>query len=551
MSGGEHAWWKEAIVYQIYPRSFRDSNGDGVGDLRGLIDRLDYVASLGVTAVWLNPIYGSPNDDNGYDISDYRAIQPEYGTLADFDELLAGLHRRGLKLVMDLVVNHSSDEHPWFRAARSSRDNPYRDYYHWWPAERGTPPDRYSFFDVANDAWAYDAATDSYYLHYFSRKQPDLNWENPRLRAEVKDIMRYWLDRGVDGFRLDAFQYVGKDPAFPPLPPGYAENIVAAYGLRYRVHDYLRELRAGVMDHYDAFTVAEGAGSSFQDAVDLSAPGRRELDMVYHFEIADYVRPAEDGYDLVGLKALFTEWDRALAGRGWNSIYLGNHDVPRMVSKYGDDRPEHRAASAQCLNTLLLTLRGTPYTYFGDELGLANAGFTTIREYRDIEALNGYRRARARGEDQDAYLDRLARTSRDNARTPLPWTAGPAAGFTTGTPWIAVNADYRTVNVAAQEADPASCLHHFRRLTALRRAHPLLVYGDYEPLAEDHPQLFAYARRRGAARMLVAMNWSDRPARLALPEEFRNARRLVDNGRCAAPAGAGLELGPWGAAVLG
>lgn len=501
----ERIWWKEAIIYQIYPRSFRDSNGDGVGDLRGIIERLDYVASLGVNCVWLNPVYPSPNADNGYDVSDYRGIMPAFGTMDDFDELLAGLHGRGIKLVMDLVVNHSSDEHRWFAESRKSRGSPYRDYYHWWPAERGTPPARFSFFEPAG-GWTYDAPTDAYYLHYFGRKQPDLNWQNPALREEVYAIMRFWLDKGVDGFRLDAFQFVGKDTTYPELPPTTAENVVAHYGLRPEVHDYLREMRARVLDHYDAFAVAEGAGNTLQDAVDLSHPERRELDMVYHFEIADYTNRAD--WDLPGLKALFAKWDTALAGRGWNSIYLGNHDVPRALSKFADDSAAHRVAAAKCLNTLLMTLRGTPYVYQGEELGLSNAPFTRIGDYRDIQALNQYRAARSDEAKRD-YLTHLADYGRDHSRTPLPWDAvQPAVGFTTGTPWIEPNPRDLAFAVAEQDDDDASVLAHFRRLTALRRTHPTFVYGHFALLWPNDARVFAYRRWDEEGAFVVLMNWS-------------------------------------------
>ncbi len=546
-------WWKEAIVYQIYPRSFQDSNGDGVGDLRGIIRRLDYIASLGVDVVWLNPVYPSPNDDNGYDVSDYRGIMPEFGTMADFDELLAGLHLRDIKLVMDLVVNHSSDEHRWFRESRKSRDNPYRNYYHWWPAERGTPPARFSYFDPTG-GWTYDAVTDAYYLHYFGHKQPDLNWQNPRVREEVKEIMRFWLDKGIDGFRMDAFQFVGKDTSYPELPPTKAANAVAVYGLRPEVHDYLREINRDVMAHYDAFTVAEGAGSTMQDAIDLSDPAREELSMVYHFEIADYAT-REEGFDLVGLKRLFTKWDAGLAGKGWNSIYLGNHDVPRMVSKYGNDSPEFRAASATCLNTLLLTMRGTTYTYQGDEIGMTNVDWPTIEPYKDLQAINQHAAALEAGEDMDAHLRFLNRFSRDNGRTPVQWTGEDLAGFTTGTPWIGINPNGREINVARQDREPDSVLNHFRRLTRLRKAHPVLVYGDYEPLLPEDPRIFAYVRSLRGVSLLVVMNWSEEAVEIELPPgiDENNSGLLANNlpANHPTPGSRKLRLVGWQAVVLG
>ena len=332
-------WWKEAIIYQIYPRSFKDRDGDGVGDIKGIISELDYLKSLGITAVWLNPIYSSPNDDNGYDVSDYRSIQKDFGTMEDFDNLLKGLHQRGIKLVMDFVLNHSSSEHEWFKQSRSSRDNPYRNYYHWWDAERGKPNYRWSYFDVHHDAWMYDTTTNAYYLHYFSRKQPDLNWENPKLRSEIYDIMKFWANKGIDGYRLDAFQFVAKDTMFPPLPQGYEKdvrNVIKYYGMGPHIHDYLREMNKEVFSKYDVMTVSEGAGSTFKDAHKLVDADRHELNMAYHFEAIDYPTTPE-GYNLVGLKKIYTRWDSAFANTGWLSIFLANHDNARMVSKWGND----------------------------------------------------------------------------------------------------------------------------------------------------------------------------------------------------------------------
>ncbi|MCB0636080.1 MAG: alpha-glucosidase, partial [Lewinella sp.] len=466
MPGNEPAWWKEAVIYQIYPRSFQDSDGDGVGDLQGIIDRLDYIASLGVDMVWLNPIYQSPNADNGYDISDYRAIMDEFGTMDDFDRLLAGLHERGIKFVMDVVVNHSSDEHEWFQESRSSRDNPYRDYYHWWPAEKGEPAYRWSYFDPEGKAWKYDSLTDAYYLHYFAAKQPDLNWENPKVRQEVYDIMKFWAEKGVDGFRLDAFQFVSKDTTFPPLPEGYEKdirNVIKHYGMGPNLHPYLREMYDEVLSQYDVFAVSEGAGSNFTDAHDLVDADRNELQMAYHFEGVDLVHNL-DGYQLADFKALYSRWDSAFAEQGWLSIFLANHDQPRMVSQFGDDRPEFRAASNKLLNTFVLSMRGTPYCYYGDELGMTNIHFDSIGQYQDIAAINGYAKAQAEGQDMERFMATLNFMSRDNGRTPMQWNDGPQAGFTTGTPWLPVNENYLEINVAAQEDDPNSCLNYFREM---------------------------------------------------------------------------------------
>ncbi|MBO9674714.1 MAG: alpha-glucosidase [Sphingobacteriaceae bacterium] len=472
------AWWKEAIVYQIYPRSFKDSNGDGIGDLNGIITKLDYIKSLGVDVVWLNPIFSSPNDDNGYDISDYRNIMKVFGTMADFDSLLKGLHQRKIKLVLDMVLNHSSDEHEWFRQSRSSRTNAYRNYYHWWPAEKGKPTPRYSFFDVNNDAWKYDKVTDAYYLHYFSQKQPDLNWENPKLRNEVYDMMKFWLDKGIDGLRMDAFQYVSKDTTWQKYPDGYQKDIIKYYGMGPNLHHYLREMHDRIIDKYPVMTVAEGAGSTLQDAHALVDEDRKELNIAYHFEVMDIGNDPK-GYRLPELKKVFTKWDASFADKGWLAIFLANHDVPRMVSKYGDDRPAFRAASSKLLSTLIMTLRGTPFYFNGDELGMSNIRFDKIDDYRDIATLNAYQNTLLKKEDMKVFMDKQKLISRDNSRTPFQWDNSENAGFTTGKPWIKVNPNYREVNVQKEEADPGSVLNYFKKVVALRKSSPALVYGSY------------------------------------------------------------------------
>ncbi|MEI6950553.1 alpha-glucosidase [Paraflavisolibacter sp. H34] len=542
-------WWKEAVVYQLYPRSFQDSDGDGVGDLKGISSRLDYLESLGVDAVWLNPIYASPNDDMGYDISDYRAIMKEFGTMADFDALLKGLHQRGIKLIMDLVVNHSSDEHEWFRQSRSSRTNPYRDYYHWWPAEKGTPPPRWSFFDVNSDAWKYDSTTNAYYLHYFSRKQPDLNWENPKVRQEVYGIMRFWLDKGVDGFRMDAFQFASKDTTWPVLPEGYHKNIIKYYGMGPNLHAYLQEMNREVIRHYDILTVAEGAGSTLEDAHNLVDPHRNELNMAYHFEAMD-VGNDPKGYKLTDLKKVFSKWDSAFTEKGWVAIFLGNHDVPRMLSKFGNDRPPFRDVSAKMLTTLLLSLRGTPYCYNGDEIGMRNIRFDRIGEYRDLSTINGYQHLKSKGGDTAAFLEKQAFIGRDNARTPFQWDASAQAGFTTATPWLKVNPDYPTVNAAAQEKDPHSVLHYFRKMVGLRKSRPVLVYGSYELLDGANEKVYAYTRTLGGEKVLVLLNFSPDKVNWQLPAGLRlQAKPLIANYPFA-PAGTSVPLPAYGAVIV-
>ncbi len=540
----EEKWWKEAIVYQIYPRSFKDSDGDGIGDLKGIISKLDYIQSLGVTAVWLNPIYSSPNDDNGYDISDYRGIMKEFGTMEDFDTLLKGLHARKIKLVMDLVVNHSSDEHEWFKQSRSSRSSKYRNYYHWWDAERGKPNYRYSLFDVNHDAWKYDSLTNAYYLHYFSRKQPDLNWENPELRKEVYAIMQFWANKGIDGFRLDAFGFAAKDTSFPAFPKGYEKNFMPYYSMVPGIHDYLKEMHREVFSKYDVMSVAEGAGNSFEDAHNLVDASRKELHMAYAFEGVDIAKA--EGYSLQHFKQVFTKWDSAFANDGWLSIFLANHDQARMVSRFGNDQPAFRDLSAKMLNTFILSMRGTPYLYNGDELAMTNAGFNSISDYRDMATLNEYKHQLATNGDISKFLKRLQFECRDNGRTPFQWDATANAGFGTGTPWIQVNKNYITLNQAAQEKDPNSVLNYFRAMVQLRKSHPVLVYGRYTLLDKNNPDIYAYTREWKGTKVLVLLNFSTKPAKMNTGIDLSKAKKLIGNYQ---QSSAGENLQPYEAVV--
>ena len=521
-------WWKEAVIYQIYPRSFKDSDGDGIGDLKGIISKLDYLKSLGIDAIWLNPIYESPNDDNGYDISNYREIMKDFGTMKDFDLLLKGMHERGIKLIMDLVVNHSSDEHEWFKQSRSSRDNKYRDYYHWWPAEKGKPPYRWSFFDVNSEAWKYDVQTDSYYLHYFSQKQPDLNWENPKVREEIYDMMKFWLDKGIDGFRMDAFQFASKDTTWPELPKGYEKNVNKYYGVGPHLHDYLQEMNREVFNKYDIMTVAEGAGSSPEDAMQFVDPDRKELNIAYHFESVDIGKHLKD-FGLVKYKDIFSRYDKTFKDKGWLSIFLANHDQPRMVSKFGNDTPEFREISSKMLSTFVMTMRGTPFYYNGDELGMVNIRFDTINDYNDVQTKNKYLELKNKGGDLKAYIEEQKQTSRDNSRTPFQWNDTQNAGFTSGTPWLKVNPDYKTVNAAAQEKDPNSVLNYFRKLVQIRKNEPTLVYGKYTLLDKENPDVFAYSRDLNGKKMLVLLNFSDKAASFNLGIPLNKSTIVLDN----------------------
>jgi oligo-1,6-glucosidase len=533
-------WWKEAIVYQVYPRSFKDSNGDGIGDLQGIISKLDYLQSLGIDVVWLNPVYASPNDDNGYDISDYRNIMEEFGSMQDFDELLAGLHKRNIRLVMDLVVNHTSDEHEWFKQSRSGRKNPYRDYYHWWPAEKGKPPHRPSFFDERGSGWQYDRKTNAYYLHIFSVKQPDLNWENPKLRKEIYDMMNFWFEKGVDGFRMDAITFIAKDEEFPFIPEEVIQEKFGEWSAYYasfpKIHDYLHEMHKESLSKYDVMTVAEGPGISPDEAHKFVDPAREELNMLYHFEgmgigyvQGEFKRVDPEGYDLVKFKEIYTKWSEIFSKKGWGTIYLGNHDQPRMVSRWGNDRPEFKDASAKMLTTFLFTMHATPFFYFGDEIGMSNIRFDKIDDYRDIESINMYKQLKRNKGDLKRFIENQKESARDNSRTPFQWDASENAGFTKGKPWLSINPNYKKYNVEAQEKDPASILNYFRKLVKVRKAHPVLLYGHYTLLDKEHKQVYAYTRTLGDERFLVLLNFSTENIDYKLPGEFRHDEEILIN----------------------
>lgn len=523
----ERKWWKEGVLYQIYPQSFKDTDGDGFGDFRGVIEKLDYIKSLGIKMVWMNPFFESPLVDNGYDVANYRAIHPRYGTMEDFEEMLAGMKKRGIKFVLDVVVNHSSNQHKWFKEASSSRDNEYFNYYHWWPAEKGKPPYRYSLFDPEG-GWDYVEAVDAYYLHTFAEEQPDLNWENPKLRQEVYDIMKFWAEKGVDGFRMDAFQFASKDTTYPEFPEGHEKEFIKWYGMRPQLHEYLKEMYNEVIEPYDVFAVAEGAGSTFQDAHDLVDAERKELQAAYHFEYVDMSRTPE-GYSLSEFKEVFTRWDSAFSENGWLAIFLSNHDNARLVNRFGNASPEFRTISTQMLNTFLLTMRGTPYTYYGDELGMTNIDMPTIEEYVDIDAIGKYQTALAAGDNMDEFMKILNYSSRENGRTPMQWDSTEHAGFTTGTPWKRVNENYKEINVAVQDANPNSVLNHFRKMTKLRNENLVLVYGDYKMILNDHEQIYTYTRILNKDKMLILLNFSDQKAQAALPQSFKVGEILINN----------------------
>lgn len=532
----ETQWWQEPVVYQIYPRSFNDSNGDGIGDLLGITEKIPYLAKLGVDVIWLSPIYKSPNDDNGYDISDYRDIMDEFGTMADFDELLETAHAAGIKIMMDLVVNHTSDEHEWFVQAKSSRENPYRNYYIWKdPAgftEDGTPiPPNNWVAAFSPSVWEWEPATEQFYLHLFSTKQPDLNWENPVVRNEVYDLMRFWLDKGVDGFRMDVINLISKDPAYPDDPQvaagGGTDSItMAANGPR--VHEYLAEMNREVLSHYPVITVGEAPGVTTADGLLYTGFDRGELQTLFQFEhmgVDANPNPAlgkwnDQRFDLRDLKRILTKWQVDLAGKGWNANYWNNHDQPRAVSRFGNDSAEYRVVSAKMLGTVLHGMAGTPYIYQGEELGMTNVFFTDLADYNDLEIHDHYAKLVGSGVvDHDTMLRYISASGRDNARTPMQWTSGEQAGFTSGSPWLKLNPRYTEINAEEALADERSVFYHYRDLITLRHAHPIMVNGAYElidsaevPATED-AEVYAYLRQGTGPTehqtLLVVANFTD------------------------------------------
>ena len=554
VNGYTRHWWKEALVYQVYPRSFQDSNGDGIGDLPGITSRLEYLKDLGVDVLWLSPHYDSPNADNGYDIRDYRKVMAEFGTMQDFDTLLAGVKARGMRMIVDLVVNHTSDEHAWFVESRKSKDNPYRSYYIWRPGKSGPhgetlPPNNFQSA-FSGSAWTLDPQTHEYYLHLFAEKQPDLNWDNPTVREEVYNLMRFWLDKGVDGFRMDVIPFISKDPAFPDVLPQESQVRINANGPR--LHEYLHEMNQRVLSHYDCMTVGEAHGISIEETPMLVDERRHELNMIFNFDSVRLNRNGRDwrAWSLPELKAIYTRQDRALDRHSWNTIFLANHDNPRLVSAFGDDSETFRVPSAKVLATMLLTLKGTAYLYQGDELGMTNYPFRSIDEYNDIEAKNAWTHDVLTGkESADHYLGNLLRVSRDHARTPMQWDSSPNAGFTTAEakPWLAVNPNYPEINAAAALADPGSIYRYIQTLLALRKTTLAFVYGEYLDLAPDDAHLFLYTRTLGVEKYLVALNMSGATQPLAVPEDFRAARLVLSNLQTIDIT---ADLGPWEARIL-
>ena len=540
----ENAWWADRVVYQIYPRSFQDSDADGIGDIAGIIARLDHLAWLGVGLIWLSPVYRSPMEDNGYDISDYRDIAPEFGTLDDMDRLIAEAAKRDIGIVMDLVVNHTSDEHPWFREARGSRKAATRDYYIWRdPAPDGGPPDdRRSVF--GGPAWELSPETGQYYFHVFAPGQPDLDWSNPALRAEIHAMMRWWLDRGIRGFRMDVIDLIGKDVDAHILEEGPL------------LHPYLQEMHREVLAGRDTVTVGETWSVTPETALLYCGRDRGELSMVFQFQHITQGWHPEHGkwvaepFDVVAFKRIWNRWQAALADDGWNALYLSNHDLARQVSRFGDPG-RYRVASAKALATVMHLMRGTPFVYQGEEIGMTNVAFERLEQFRDLETLNLHTERRAAGIPSEEFLKGANANGRDNARTPMQWDASAHAGFTTGEPWIEANANFREINVEAARADEGSILHHYRRLIALRKEHRVVVAGGYVPVLEEHPQVFAYERVLGAERLAVVANLSSEAALVTLPVDFPTAGRTLLASHAPRESLAGtLDLAPWESLVL-
>ena len=538
----ERKWWKESVVYQIYPRSFMDSNGDGIGDIKGITSKLDYLKELGIDVIWLSPVYQSPNDDNGYDISDYQAIMQEFGNMEDFDEMLAAAHERGIKIMMDLVVNHTSDEHRWFVESRKSKNNPYRDYYIWRDAKDGREPNNWGSC-FGGSAWQYDETTDMYFLHLFSKKQPDLNWDNKVVRREVFDMMTWWLEKGVDGFRMDVISMISKVPGLPDGPKD-KDALYGDFGPSVingpHVHDYLKEMRKEVLSKFDTITVGETSGVTVEEAVKYAADDESELNMVFQFEQNDLDGGEHGKWNLnkiylPDLKAVLNRWQTYLEGKAWNSLYWSNHDQPRIVSRLGNDTEAYRELSAKMLATCLHMMKGTPYIYQGEELGMTNVPFASMDEFRDIESINAYREYTENGiiapEDMMKYLNYK---SRDNARTPMQWSDEENGGFTKGTPWIKINPNYTTINAKEQMEREDSVFHYYQKLISLRKKEPVIVYGTFALLMPEDEDIFMYTRTYEQEKLLVLCNFSQKERELEIPEEWERGTILLGNYKDAA-----------------
>lgn len=506
-------WWKEEVIYQIYPRSFQDSNGDGIGDIPGIISRLDYLKDLGVDIIWLGPVYRTPNDDNGYDISNYYEIEPEFGTMEDFDNLLSGLKERGMRLIMDIVLNHSSDEHSWFEQSRESKDNSFRDYYIWKPAKNDGPPNNWlSFF--GGSAWEFDARTGEYYLHLFTKKQPDLNWENPELRSKLYDIMRFWLDKGIDGFRMDVISLISKRQDFASSDfESFGQLVETTYANGPRVHEFIQEMYTEVLSKYDVMTVGEGPGITKDVGLNYVGANRGELNMIFHLEHMFLGFGPRGRFDPVpyswdDIKAIIRNWDHAMGEQGWISVFLDNHDFPRMVSRFGNDQ-SFRVESAKMLAMMVLTLKGTPCIYQGSEIAMTNVTFNSIDQFRDIETVNFYKEFSQEGVSDQEFIELANQYGRDNVRTPMQWDTSNNGGFSTSDPWIAVNPNYTEINVRNAKEDTDSVYYFYKELLALRKESNALKYGEWKEIDQNETDVYAYTREYEDEKLLIVLNHSD------------------------------------------
>lgn len=531
----QKTWWKEAVIYQIYPRSFMDSNADGIGDIKGITSRLDYLKYLGIDVIWLSPVYESPNDDNGYDISNYQAIMKEFGTMEDFDEMLAAAHERGIRIVMDLVVNHTSDEHAWFIESRKSKDNDYRNYYIWRDGKDAQSPPNNWGSCFGGSAWQYDDTTDMYYLHLFSKKQPDLNWDNPKVRSEVFAMMNWWCQKGIDGFRMDVISMISKTKE---MPDGEIRGLYGDFSPYCvhgpNVHNYLKEMNREVLSKYDLMTVGETAGVTPEEACRYAGKDEQELNMVFQFQHVDcggkYGKWTDKRMPLTTLKAILSRWQNELYGKAWNSLFWDNHDQPRAVSRFGNDAPQWRVLSAKMLATCLHLMQGTPYIYQGEELGMTNYPFKDPEDFHDIESIHAYEEWCKSGRvSHEEFWPCITGISRDNARTPMQWDESAQAGFTKGEPWMPVNPNYKEINAKAALEDPGSVFYHYQKLIALRKQYPIIVHGDYKLLFADSEEIFAYQRTLGKEKLLVVCNFTDQETAFTLPEEFAGGRYLIAN----------------------
>jgi alpha-glucosidase len=522
-------WWKEAVAYQIYPRSFMDSNGDGIGDIKGITSKLDYLKELGIDVIWICPMYKSPNDDNGYDISDYKAIMDEFGNMEDMDELLNEVHKRDMKLIIDLVINHTSDEHPWFLESRSSKNSEKRDWYIWRDGKNGSEPNNWESI-FGGSAWEYDEETDQYFLHLFSKKQPDLNWENTEMRQALYEMINWWLDKGVNGFRVDAISHIKKEEGLKDMPNPDNLKYVSSFDKHMNVngiHKYLQELKENTFDKYDIMTVGEANGVKAEEAHSWVSEEEGKFNMVFQFEHLNlWSDEKEERFDVIELKNTLSKWQKALENKGWNALYLENHDIPRVVSAWGNDK-EFWKESAKAFATMYFLQQGTPFIYQGQEIGMTNVKFSSTEQYNDVKSINMYNEKIKNGEAVDKVMEHIWATSRDNSRTPMQWNGEIYGGFSSVKPWIGMNPNYTDINLESQKADPTSIFNYYKNLISIRKNHQGLIYGTYDLILEDHPQLYSYTRTFNEEKYIIICNLTEKTAKYEFKELQLNYEGLL------------------------